>query len=128
MRPIKRYLIIALVFSSCQKEVVVETTEDKLAEKVWYLERKSGGQANFIYTGQPTFSFRLTKISRLYIDTDGITGTYTITEQPNLNTLQVNASGRQIEAYVIKQVENDNVVFEYNRNNIIYTLFFSTRK
>jgi hypothetical protein len=128
MRPIKKYLIIALVFSSCQKEAVVETTEDKLAEKVWYLERKSGGQANFIYTGQPTFSFMLTKSSKLYVDTDGITGTYTITEQPNFNTLQVNASGRQIEAYVIKQVEKDNVVLEYNRNNIIYTLFFSTRK
>ncbi|MFM2117308.1 MAG: hypothetical protein RL316_498 [Bacteroidota bacterium] len=128
MRPIKRYLIIALVFSSCHKEVVVETTEDKLAEKVWYLERKSGGQANFTYTGQPTFSFRLTKNSKLYADTDGITGTYLIEEQSNLNTLQVNTSGRQIEAYVIKQVENDNVVFEYNRNNIIYTLFFSTRK
>jgi len=70
----------------------------------------------------------LTKNSKLYADTDGITGTYLIEEQSNLNTLQVNASGRQIEAYVIKQVENDNVVFEYNRNNIIYTLFFSTRK
>ena len=128
MRPIKKYLIIALVFSSCQKEAVVETTEDKLAEKVWYLERKSGGQANFIYTGQPTFSFKLTKSSKLYADTDGIIGTYTITEQPNLNTLQVNASSRQIEAYVIKQIEKENVVLEYNRNNIIYTLFFSTRK
>ncbi|NDB53426.1 MAG: hypothetical protein EB025_05030 [Chitinophagaceae bacterium] len=128
MRAIKKYLIIILVISSCQKEVVVDTTEDKLAEKEWYLERKSGGQANFIYTGLPTFSFNLTRSSKSYTDTDGISGTYIIEDQPNLKTLQVNASGRQIEAYIIKQVEKDNVVLEYNRNNIIYTLFFSTRK
>lgn len=128
MRQAYIFIVIAFLASSCQKEVAVETTEDKLSDKAWYLERKSGGQANFIYTGQPTFSFRLTKSSKLYIDTDGITGTYIIDEQSNLKTLQVSASSRQIEAYVIKQVEKDNVVLEYNRNNIIYTLFFSTRK
>ena len=120
-------LFVILIITGCQKQIVPETIEDKLADKAWYLERKSGGQANFIYTGQPTFSFRLTKNVKSYIDTDGITGTYMIEEQSNFTTLQVNTNGRQIEAYAIKQVEKNYVVLEYNRYNIVYTLYFSTR-
>lgn len=121
------FFILFILITGCQKDIVIETIEDKLTDKVWHLERKSGGQANFIYTGQPTFSFQLTKNGKAYIDTDGIAGTYTIDEQSNLTTLQVTANSRQIEAYTIRQVEKNYVVMEYSRYNIIYTLYFSTR-
>jgi len=128
MRQIKRYITIVLIFSSCQKEVLVQTTEDKITDKVWHLERKSGRETNFIYRGQTTFSFRLAKNSKLYEDTDGIVGTYLIEEQSNLKTLQIYSPNRQVELFEIKQVEKEHIVIEYNRNNVIYTLFFSTRK
>ena len=120
-------LLFFLTITGCQKEITFKTMEEKLTDKVWYLERKSGGQTNLNYAGQPTFSFKLNKNANTYVDTDGIAGTYAIEEQSNFATLQVTANGLQIEAYAIRQVENNYVVMEYSRYNIIYTLFFSTR-
>ena len=121
------YLILLLSLSACQKEFVFLTPEDKLVDKIWYLEKISTPAGSLTYTGQPTFSFHLTKSSRFYNDSDGISGTYYIDEQPLVTSLQITSNGRLIEAFLLRQVESDYVVMEYSKNNTTNTLYFSLR-
>ena len=121
------YLILLLSLSACQKDFVFLTAEDKLVDKIWYLEKISTPAGSLTYTGQPTFSFHLTKSSRFYNDSDGIIGTYYIDEQPLVTSLQITSNGRLIEAFLLRQVESDYVVMEYSKNNITNTLYFSLR-
>lgn len=121
------YLFIILGLGSCKKDFVFLTTEDKLVDKTWYLEKISTPAGSLVYRGQPTFSFQLTKSSKSYNDSDGISGTYFIEEQPLVNSLQVLSNGRFIEAFLLRQVESDHVVMEYSKNNVSNTLYFSLR-
>jgi hypothetical protein len=127
MRQLVYSSLLLILLIGCQKNIKIETTEEKMVDKTWYLEKRTGGYVSLIYSGQPTFSFLLTSSTKSYTDTDGITGNYVIEEQASIRTLQINSSGRQIEAYLIKQIENNYLVMEYTRNNILYTLFFSIR-
>lgn len=127
MRQLRLIVLLIVLSTGCQKDIKMQTTEDKMANKIWYLEKRAGGYTNLTYTGQPTFSFQLTSNTKSYADTDGITGTYIIEEQSSVRTLQIIATGRQIEAYQIKQIESNSLVMEYTRNNILYTLFFAIR-
>lgn len=121
------YLFVLLSLGSCKKDIVFLTTEDKLVEKSWYLEKISTPAGSLVYTGQPTFSFQLSKISKGYNDSDGISGSYLIEEQPLFSSLQIFSSGRFIEAFLLRQVESDYVVMEYSKNNTTNTLYFSLR-
>ena len=111
----------------CQKETTYKTAEDKLTDKVWYLEKKAVGQQQYIYNNVSTFSFRLTRVTRNYRDSDGIEGTYTISEQPSLIVLNVTSTNRQIDSYQVTLLEKDHSILEYTKNNILNTLYFSTR-
>jgi len=113
--------------------------EDKLVDKTWYLEKISTPAGSLVlekistpagslvYMGQSTFSFQLDKSTKGYGDSDGISGTYLIDEQPLVNSLQISSNGRLIEAFLLRQVESDYVVMEYSKNNTTNTLYFSLR-
>ena len=103
------------------------TAEGMLSNKIWYLEKKTTPTTSYIYTGVSTFSFRLQKDNKYYIDTDGIIGNYSVTEQPADISLNVTANGRLIDAYNVTQLEKDHVVMEYSKNNVLNTFYFSTR-
>jgi Prokaryotic membrane lipoprotein lipid attachment site len=101
-------IILGLLgLAGCQKETSFQSAEDKLTEKRWYLEKKTIDQQAYSYNGVPTFSFELTKSNKGYRDSDGITGLYTITEQPSSITLSIQAGSRQIEAYNILLLEEE---------------------
>jgi hypothetical protein len=121
------YLFILLSLSSCKKDFVFLTMEDKLVDKTWYLEKISTPAGSLVYMGQSTFSFQLDKSTKGYGDSDGISGTYLIDEQPLVNSLQISSNGRLIEAFLLRQVESDYVVMEYSKNNTTNTLYFSLR-
>jgi hypothetical protein len=112
----------------CQKETTYTTAEDKLANKVWHLEKKTVGQQVFTYRGVSTFSFRLTSSNQSYGDSDGIAGSYSITEQPSLIALNINAGNRQIEAYKITLLEKEYAILEHTKNNVLNTFYFATRR
>ena len=120
-------VLLAMLVGSCQKELTYQTAEDKLADKVWFLEKKTVGQQQYLYNSVSTFSFRLTKTMRSYRDSDGINGTYTITEQPRQIVLKVSASNRVIDSYQVTLLEKNHSILEYTKNNILNTLYFSTR-
>lgn len=127
MRKGRLYLFLLLSLGSCQKDFVFLTTEDKLVDKIWYLEKISTPAGSLVYASQPTFSFKLDKSTKGYDDSDGISGNYYIDEQPLVTTLQITSNGRLIEAFLLRQVESDHVVMEYSKNNISNTLYFSLR-
>lgn len=120
-------IIIIVFISSCQKQVAYLTVEDKIADKEWFLERYVAQGVNIIYKGLPTFSFQLDRSRKTYIDSDGIEGVYELQEHPIATSLQINASGRFIEAFIIRQIDKRELVIEYTKNNSVITLFFSTR-
>lgn len=122
------YLLLCIGIAGCQKETNYATAEDKLANKDWYLEKKTVGQQAFTYSGVSTFSFRLSSNNKSYSDSDGITGGYTITEQPSMISLNISAGSRQIEAYKISLLEKDYAILEYTKNNLLNTFYFSTRR
>lgn len=121
------YFLLCAWLAGCQKETTYQTAEDKLADKDWYLEKKMIGQQFYLYTGVPTFSFKLTKTNRAYNDSDGIAGTYSVTEQPAAIELKINSSNRQVEAYQITLLEKEVAILQYTKNNILNTFYFSTR-
>ncbi len=122
------YILASISAAGCQKETSYTTAEDKLANKVWYLEKKTVGQQAYTYGGVSTFSFRLTSNNRSYGDSDGIAGNYTITEQPSLITLNITAGTRQIEAYKITLLEKEYAILEHTKNNTLNTFYFATRR
>lgn len=119
--------LMGLALVGCQKQIAYQTAEDKLADKRWYLEKKTIGQQAYLYSGVSTFSFRLTKNNKSYSDSDGITGTYLVTEQPSAITLSITAGNRQIEAYQISLLEKEQVILEHTKNNVLNTFYFATR-
>lgn len=119
--------LMGLALVGCQKQIAYQTAEDKLADKRWYLEKKTIGQQAYLYSGVSTFSFRLTKNNKGYSDSDGITGTYLVTEQPSAITLSITAGNRQIEAYQISLLEKEQVILEHTKNNVLNTFYFATR-
>ncbi|MFM8592561.1 MAG: hypothetical protein ACKOA3_06675 [Sphingomonadales bacterium] len=119
--------LMGLALVGCQKQIAYQTAEDKLADKRWYLEKKNIGQQAYLYSGVSTFSFRLTKNNKSYSDSDGITGTYLVTEQPSAITLSITAGNRQIEAYQISLLEKEQVILEHTKNNVLNTFYFATR-
>lgn len=121
------YILAATLLGGCQKETTYKTAEDKLTDKVWYLEKKTVGQQQYVYNSVSTFSFRLTRVTRNYRDSDGIEGTYTISEQPSLMVLNVTSTNRQIDSYQVSLLEKDHSILAYTKNNILNTLYFSTR-
>lgn len=120
-------IIIIVFISSCQKQVAYLTVEDKIADKEWFLERYVAPGVNIIYKGLSTFSFQLDRSRKAYIDSDGIEGVYELQEHPIASSLQINANGRFIEAFIIRQIDKSELVIEYSKNNSVITLFFSTR-
>lgn len=127
-KDISVYALVLWGLWGCQKQTAYQTAEDKLTDKVWYLEKKTIGQQTYNYTGTATFSFRLTKSSRRYTDSDGIEGTYTITEQPSSVLLKIVSGTRQIDAYQVTLIEKDYSILEYTKNNLLNTFYFSTRR
>ena len=121
-------ILLCIGAAGCQKEINYTTAEDKLANKVWYLEKKTIGQQIYTYRGASTFSFRLTSSNRSYGDSDGIAGSYTITEQPSLIALNITAGNRQIEAYKITLLEKEYAILEHTKNNVLNTFYFATRR
>jgi len=113
--------------AGCQKEINYETAEEKLADKTWYLEKKSVGQQAFTYAAVSTFSFRLSKNLKKYSDSDGIEGTYTLTEQAPITILTISSPTRQIEAYQLTLLEKEYAILEYTKNNVLHTFYFATR-
>ncbi|MFM8256299.1 MAG: hypothetical protein ACKN9Q_06990 [Bacteroidota bacterium] len=120
-------IIIIVFISSCQKQVAYLTVEDKIADKEWFLERYVAPGVNIIYKGLSTFSFQLDRSRKAYIDSDGIEGVYELQEHPIASSLQINANGRFIEVFIIRQIDKRELVIEYSKNNSVITLFFSTR-
>jgi hypothetical protein len=121
------FIVSIVTLWSCQKQTPLPSTEDKLADKVWFLEKKIVGQQAYAYERVSTFSFRLTKDNKKYIDSDGIDGSYTITLQPSSIILRISSSTRQIDFYEITLLEKEHLIMEYTKNNVLNTLYFSTR-
>lgn len=123
------YLLVSLflIFTGCQKELTYETASDRLVDKVWYLEKIVTPTYSYSYSGAPTFSFKLDKITNSYRDSDGIFGDYMIKELSQGIWIQVNSTTRVIESYRIVQLEKSHFVAEVVKNNELQILYFSKR-
>jgi hypothetical protein len=121
------YLFILLSLGSCQKDFVFLTTEDKLADKTWYLEKISTPAGSLVYASQPTFSFHMNKSTKGYGDSDGMICNYEIDEYPAGSSLQLYSGGQSIRTFKIQQIEKNEFVIELVYNNQLVTYYFSTR-
>jgi hypothetical protein len=121
------FLLLIWLLVSCTKEVPCLSASDKLSDKTWYLDKHYTSTSAFLYNDSVTFSFHLSKNAKEYSDSDGIDGTYEITEQQQDISLSVFSSGRLIEAYNVTEVEKDHAVLEYHKNNILHIFYFSTK-
>lgn len=113
--------------TACQKEVRYETASDKLANKVWYLEKRVSNSASYMYVGSPTFSFKLESSTFSYLDSDGIVGEYSIVEKPQEIWMHIISPTRIIDSYKIGLLESDHFIAEFHKNNELQVLYFSTR-
>ena len=121
------FLLLLWLLVSCTKEVPSLTASDKLSDKTWFLDKHYVSASTYLYTDLVTFSFHLSKNANEYSDSDGIDGSYQITEQQQDVSLSVFSNGRLIEAYNVTELEKDHAVMEYHKNNVLHTFYFSTR-
>lgn len=123
------YLIglLLLIITGCQKELHYETASDQLVNKVWHLEKMVTPSFIYSYSGVPTFSFKLEKLTYSYRDSDGIVGDFTIAELAQGTWIQVHSTTRLIESYKITQLEKNHFVAEIVKNNVLQILYFSIR-
>jgi methyl coenzyme M reductase alpha subunit len=118
--------LLGLLLPGCIKEQRM-TAEAMMRGKNWFLEKKTSAGVNFISNGAATYSFTLNP-NGTYTDSDGISGSYSITQQSNTISLTITSTARVITAYTVKHVGTRHLVLEYGTTTTLTRLYFSSRQ
>ena len=122
------FTLLAVCFLiACRKQTAIQTAEDKIAGKTWFLEKLVSQTYINDYRQLPTFTFKVEKNGKQYYDSDGINGSYSIKENGSSVCLNVLVVGRQIDTLFIAQLGRDHLVMECYKNAELQVLYFSTR-
>lgn len=132
--------MMAVLFSGCTKTDIgasqLALTYQMLADKTWYLDYSqtisSAATKTRTYVGQSTYFINLLK-DKTTVDSDGITGTYTV--ENTAGTLQLKVVGKTANgtnvsySYTIETVGTNNLVTKYSivADNSTVKLYYSTK-
>ena len=133
------FLMLSLLFTqftSCKKDTGnadIQLSYQMLAEKTWYLDYTITGAVKRTYVGQATYFIEFLK-NKTTIDSDGLTGTYTV--EKNNNQLQINVRAKTSSTnnvqyiYNIETIGSDNLILSYKATGatVATKLYFSTNQ
>jgi hypothetical protein len=127
-------ITLLIICSGCEKDPLVISPLDMLDGKKWYLEKRSRRDTqdtiNFSYLGLPTFWFSLQRDNEdsSYMDSDGYVGRYQVEQSATALLLKIFDLNRGIaQSYRIVYVGYDYLVVEYDINQYVQLLYFSSR-
>ncbi|MFM8805731.1 MAG: hypothetical protein ACKOD1_00040 [Sphingomonadales bacterium] len=127
-------LLFVIALIACEKDPAPLTPFDMVSGKTWYLEKRmvlsERDSVVYSFIGLPTFSFILRPEFRDtgYRDSDGYVGRYRILRSADTLLLNVDSLNRGIaKSYRITHLGFNHLVVEYDMNQLINRLFFSSR-
>lgn len=123
-------------FASCKKDTVnadIQLSYQMLAEKTWYLDFTITGAVKRTYVGQATYFIDFLR-NKTTVDSDGLTGTYTV--KKNNNQLQIHVQAKTTSTnkveyiYNIETIGSDNLILSYIATGatVPTKLYFSTNQ
>lgn len=143
MKKILKYTIAFLLMgvfvtelTGCKKETSnadVQLSYQLLSDKTWYLDFSITGTTKRTYVGQSTYFIDFLK-NKTTLDSDGLTGTYTIEKVGNQLQIHVQAkttSTNNVEyLYNVESVGANNLILQYTAtgSTVPTKLYFSTNK
>lgn len=133
------FLMLSLMltqFASCKKDTVnadIQLSYQMLAEKTWYLDFTITGAVKRTYVGQATYFIDFLR-NKTTVDSDGLTGTYTV--KKNNNQLQIHVQAKTTSTnkveyiYNIETIGSDNLILSYIATGatVPTKLYFSTNQ
>lgn len=131
-------LFTSILFSACNKDTAgteINLATNLLADKTWYLEytqtTTSAGTNTRTYVGQSTYFVNFLK-NKTTVDSDGLTGTYTVEKINNQLQVHVQAhtsNGNAIEyVYNIESLGAKKLVMHYTINTVLTKYYYSSSK
>ena len=127
-------ITLLIIWCGCNKDSLVISPLDMLDGKKWYLEKRISRDAQdtiqFSYLGLPTFWFTLQRDNEdsSYMDSDGYIGRYQVEQSVTALLLKIFELNRGIaQSYRIIYVGYDYLVVEYDINQYVQRLYFSSR-
>lgn len=128
--------LLTTQFASCKKETSnadVQLSYQLLADKTWYLDFSITGTTKRTYVGQSTYFIDFLK-NKTTVDSDGLTGTYTVEKIGTELQIHVQAkttSTNNVEyVYNIESIGAGNLILSYTATGATLPtkLYFSTSK
>lgn len=129
--------ILVLLAPACKKDVgsaQLELTYQMLSDKKWFLDYSQTIAGNNVssrsYYGQSTY-FIVFYANRTTVDSDGIRGTYTVTNtngQLGINVKGTTANNSSVEyAYKAESIGASTLVLSYVSNNVTTKLYYNAK-
>ncbi len=128
--------LLTTQLASCKKETSnadVQLSYQLLADKTWYLDFSITGTTKRTYVGQSTYFIDFLK-NKTTVDSDGLTGFYTVEKVGNQLQIHVQAkttSTNNVEyVYNIESIGSGNLILTYTVTGATEStkLYFSTNK
>lgn len=128
--------LLTTQLASCKKETSnadVQLSYQLLADKTWYLDFSITGTTKRTYVGQSTYFIDFLK-NKTTVDSDGLTGFYTVEKMGNQLQIHVQAkttSTNNVEyVYNIESIGSGNMILNYTATGATEPtkLYFSTNK
>lgn len=128
--------LLTTQLASCKKEnsnADVQLSYQLLADKTWYLDFSITGTTKRTYVGQSTYFIDFLK-NKTTVDSDGLTGAYTVEKMGNQLQIHVQAkttSTNNVEyVYNIESIGSGNLILNYTATGSTEPtkLYFSTNK
>ena len=124
-------LFTTLILISCNKDSTndeITLSYQYLADKTWYLDYAQTDNLIKTYIGQSTYFINFIK-DRKTIDSDGLSGTYSVEKINNQLQIHVQAVTKQLNPieyiYNIESIGSKHLVLSYTNGGTITTLFYS---
>ncbi len=129
--------MLLLLAPACKKDVgsaQLELTYQMLSDKKWFLDYSQTISGNNVssrnYFGQSTY-FIVFYTNRTTVDSDGIRGTYSVTNtngQMVINVKGTTANNSPVEyAYKAESIGASTLVLSYVSNNVTTKLYYNTK-
>jgi hypothetical protein len=126
-------LFTTLILISCNKDSTndeITLSYQYLADKTWYLDYSQTDSLIKTYIGQSTYFINFIK-DRKTIDSDGLSGTYSVEKINNQLQIHVQAVTKQLNPieyiYNIESIGSKHLVLSYTTGGTKTTLFYSIK-
>ena len=130
------FIIFSFFLVGCQKDAdvsPVDVTFKMISDKTWYLSYTKEGTALKTYIGQPTYFITLLS-NNTTTDSDGLTGSYTLSSNGSKLKLSVQAKTRNGSSvsysYNVVSVGSNNMVLSFSTagQSSLTTLYYSIKQ